>query len=111
MAMLCFLCNPQPRYRERKVGKRERQREGGRERNINMIYKRNIGWLPPVCVLSRDQTCDLGWCPDGESDPQTFGVWDGMTEPPSWGRDFCTYLYFPIKGIYFFYSLHRGSSH
>ena len=48
---------------EREEGvERKRGREGGR--NIDV---RNFDQLPPVCVLTGDQTCNLGMRPDWES--------------------------------------------
>ena len=36
--------------------------------------ERNIDLLPPVCTLTRDRTCNLGMCPDWESNTQHFGA-------------------------------------
>ena len=60
---IIIIFNPHPRVcllicRERKEG---REREGEKEKNVN--------WLPPVCTLTRDLTCNLGMCPDQESNP------------------------------------------
>ena len=38
-------------------------RDKGRDRNIDV---RNIDWLPFLCALTRDQTHNLGICPDWE---------------------------------------------
>ena len=53
---------------------KEREREGEGEREK---CERNIDWLPSICNPTRDQTCNLGKCPDRESNLQPFGVWDG----------------------------------
>ena len=37
--------------------------------------ERNIDWLPPVHGPTRDQTCNLGMCPDWETNLQPFDVW------------------------------------
>ena len=55
-------------FRERK-GERERER-------VTMMQERNIDPLLPVCTLARDQTLNLGMCPDQGSNLQPFGVWD-----------------------------------
>ena len=57
---------------------RDKGQEGEREGNIKV--KRNIDWLPLLCVQTRDQTSNLGMCPNYESNPQPFGLWDD-TEP------------------------------
>ena len=51
-----------------------RGRKGEREKNIN--------WLSLVCTLTMDQTCNLGTCPDQESNLQILGVWDNT--PTNW---------------------------
>ena len=38
------------------------------------MYQRNIHWLPPVCTPTGDHTCNLGMCPDRESNLQRFGI-------------------------------------
>ena len=43
-----------------------REREEGRERNID--------WLHPVRTWTGAQTCNLGMCPDWESNPGPFGA-------------------------------------
>ena len=50
----------------RKTGK-ETKRE-------TLMLVRNISQVPPVCPLTRDQTCSLGMCPDQDLNPQPFGV-------------------------------------
>ena len=52
----------------------ERERKEQRERNICQ--------LPSVCTLTMGQTCNLGMCPDWESNPQPFGLWDDT--PTNW---------------------------
>ena len=39
-----------------------REGKGGKERE----RERNRNYLPLVCVLTRDQICNLGTCPDGD---------------------------------------------
>ena len=57
-------------------GRKEGREEGRRER------ERIIDWLPPIGTLTKDQTCNLGTCPDQELNPWPFGVWDDApTEP------------------------------
>ena len=41
------------------------EREKGRKRNI--MWERNIYWLPPVCAQTRDWTRNLGTCPGQQS--------------------------------------------
>ena len=53
---------------------RERGREGERERT-SMQYG-SIKRFPFIHALTRDQAQNLGMCPDWESNPQPFGVWD-----------------------------------
>ena len=52
-----------------------------------LYIERNIDQLPPVHTLTRDQTRNLGMCPDRELDPEPFGVWDEAptAEPPGQG--------------------------
>ena len=52
---------------EREEGtEREREREGQGEKH----------WcFPPIDAPTRDQTCNLGMCPDLGSNLQSFGVW------------------------------------
>ena len=50
------------RERGRKVKEREKER--------------NLDQLPPQRTLTGDQTCNLGVCPDWESNPKPFGVQD-----------------------------------
>ena len=38
--------------------------------------EREFYWLPLVGSSTGDQTCNLGMCPDWESNPQHFGVWN-----------------------------------
>ena len=66
------------------IGFRERGRSGvGGERNINVREKqRNIDQLPPIHSLTRDQTHNLGLCPDWELNLQPFGVWNNA--PINW---------------------------
>ena len=53
------------------------QREKGRERET-LMWGKNIDQLLPI----HDWTYNLGVCPDGESNPQHFGVWDSA--PTKW---------------------------
>ena len=53
-----------------------------RERGVGGERERNINWLPPICALTGDWTCNLDMCPDRELNPQPFGVWDDA--PTSW---------------------------
>ena len=46
--------------------KGERVREREREREM--------GQLPPVPAPNKNRTCNLGMCPDQESNPQPFAV-------------------------------------
>ena len=52
-----------------------REEERQRERKKHQ-YKRNTDWLPPTCDQTRDQTPNLGMCPNRGSNPQPFSVWD-----------------------------------
>ena len=59
----------------------ERGREGKRKRNID----RNINQLPLICVLTWDQTCNPGKCPDQEWDWWSFIVrHDAQPTKPHW---------------------------
>ena len=58
----------------------EREERVGEEGGISV---RNIDQLLPSSALTRDQTHNLGFCPEQESNLQTFGVWDGTVLPPS----------------------------
>ena len=49
-------------------------RERGRETSME---ERNIDQLPASCTLSREQTHNLGMCPDKELNLQPFGVFTG----------------------------------
>ena len=51
----------------------ERERERKREKH-NVREKHPT--LPPVHTPTRDRTHSLGMCPDQESNPQPFGVWE-----------------------------------
>ena len=53
----------------------EKEEGGGRERETL------IGYLL-VCTLTRDQTRNLGKCPDGELTPQLLGVRDDTATEP-----------------------------
>ena len=57
-----------------------REELGGGERKRKK--ERNIDGLPPVCTLTGDRTYNLGMCPDRESNPQHFGLWDNI--PTNW---------------------------
>ena len=52
-----------------------------RERETSMC-ERNISWFLPICILTGDQTYNLGMCPDRELSLQPFGVRDDS--PTSW---------------------------
>ena len=49
-------------------------KERERERNINVREKHQ--WVFPTCALTRDQTHNLGMCPDQESNAQHSGARD-----------------------------------
>ena len=67
------------------------EREEGREREKHQSVASHSAW-------TRNQTYNLGMCPDQESNPHTFGVWDTPTnwatwpgrKPPSWVLFLCT---------------------
>ena len=62
------------------------EREEGRERERNIDVRETVIGLPPVHAPTRNQTHNLGMCPDWESNPQPFGVWDDApTELPGQG--------------------------
>ena len=49
---------------------REEGREGERQTDRQTLMReRNIDRLPPLCALTRDQTCTLDMCPDVELNP------------------------------------------
>ena len=58
---------------------REGKGERERERNIcereTSIQATQSGW-PLTCALTRDRTCNLGMCPDQESNKQPFSLQD-----------------------------------
>ena len=60
-------------------------RKRGREREKHRWWEKSINWLPPVCALAGDWTCNQGMCPDWESNPQPFG-YGTMLQPaePHW---------------------------
>ena len=60
-------------FKERKGRKRKRKGERMRERETSM-WERNINWLPPSFIPTRDRTCSPGMCPDWASIPQHFSV-------------------------------------
>ena len=59
---------------------RGREKEEEREREKHQC-ERNIDQLPPVCDPSGDCTHNC-MCPDWESNPQPFGIWDDA--PTNW---------------------------
>ena len=54
-------------------GREGREGRGERERHW---CERNMVQLSPVCTLTRDQTRNLGLCPDPGSNPKPFSVLD-----------------------------------
>ena len=50
-----------------------RERENEREREREREKERDIVWLPLVSAPTGDQTCNLGVCPDQESNQQPLG--------------------------------------
>lgn len=63
-------------FRERKgeIGveeERKRKRRGGGEGDV-----RSTDRLPPIRAPTRDQSCNLGMCPDQEWRPKPFDVQD-----------------------------------
>ena len=38
------------------------------------MWERSINWLPPVCARTRDQTCNLGKCPELNPQPFDYGM-------------------------------------
>ena len=65
-------------WEERKgEGKTEKgRRDRERERDRQTDRQTDIDHLPLIHALTRDQTCNLGTCPDWELNPQPFGVHD-----------------------------------
>ena len=65
-----------------------REKKGERHTETSM-WERNIDWLPPIHVptgdWTGDQKCNLGICPEQESNPKPFGIWDNLqiTELPA----------------------------
>ena len=78
---VCFICLF--------VYLKERGRSKERETSTR---ERNICQLPSVCTLTMGQTCNLGMCPDWESNPQPFGVGDNA--PTNWATQPGLELYF-----------------
>ena len=68
-----------------RVRERDREREEAREKH------QLVTWLPFLCALTGDATCNPNMYPDQElSPPQSFGTWydtpvKGVTQP---GQDF-----------------------
>ena len=63
---------------------REWEREGEREGDKHQCERETlIGQLPLICDPTWDQACNPGMCPDQESNPQPFHLWDDTrpTEP------------------------------
>lgn len=64
--------------------KRETERERGGERNINVREK--INQFPSICMLTGNQTHNLGMCPKQESNLQpVYGIMLQPTEPSDQG--------------------------
>lgn len=77
------------RQRERERD-RESERDRDREREKREREKREIsiweGNLDQLVAHTDDRTCNLGMCPDWQSNLQPFGVQDDApAEPPSQG--------------------------
>ena len=69
----------------------------GRQRGEKHRHERNINWLCLLGDLTRGWTHSQGVCPDQESDPQAFGVWDNA--PANWDTPAraANHFYFKIK--------------
>ena len=60
-----------------------RKRKGDRKRDRETsMWEININRLPLTLSPTRDGTCNLGMCPDQESNPKPFGIWDNA--PTNW---------------------------
>ena len=57
-------------------------RERGREGKETSMGERNIRGLPLSHAPTRGQTCNLGMCPEWESNPWPFGLWEDA--PTNW---------------------------
>ena len=65
---------------------REREREIEKKRET-LMWEKNIDWLPPICALTRHQTCNLGICPDQNQTCNilVYRTMIQLTESPSQG--------------------------
>ena len=77
--------NPPPRTHLLILGKgkgkvrgAERGGEKEREREEHRCSEKNMDQLPLVCTLTGGKTCNLGMCPDQESNPQSFSLGDNV---------------------------------
>ena len=57
-------------------------RERGREGKETSMRERNIRGLPLSHAPTRGQTCNLGMCPEWESNSWPFGLWEDA--PTNW---------------------------
>ena len=67
------------------------QERGGREREgETSMGERNTHWLPPAHTLTRDRACNLGMCPGGELNRQSFS-YGTVLQPtePCWPGPYC----------------------
>ena len=56
-----------------------RERETGKE---TLMWERNINQLPLICTSTRDQTHNLGMCPEQESISWPLALWNNV--PTNW---------------------------
>ena len=79
-------------------------REKKRERNIDV---RNIHQLNLVHAPTGEQTCNLGMCPDWESNQRPFTFWDDpkLTEPHGSGLELLFTFQLEVPSLLCFHDL------
>ena len=74
------------------------------------MRERNIDWLPLLCALTGDWTCNPGMCPDQESNWRPFTLQDEaqLTEPHQSGLEFTIFYFILFKYFIYFTFRERG---
>ena len=91
LTVCCFFLILTPGHFFIAFRERGRKREKHRCKREALMWVRNIDWLLPICTCTGDHTCsywdgtcNLGMCPELESNPQPFGY--GMVLQPTESR-------------------------
>ena len=77
-----FILHPRIYHWFQRKRKGEGEWVGGREREKKHRCERTINQLPPKWAVTGDWTCNLGMCPNQESNPWPFGLQDNT--PTNW---------------------------